>query len=428
MQDDREQLRRFIYDGSQEDFELLVQHYTPMVFSSAQRRVGVDHAQDITQAVFIILARKAKSLCRRRHGNLAGWLHTTTRYASLQFLRTERRRQEHETEASKEEDPVRDIPTPEPQGTITPLLDEALDSLSARERDAVLLRFYKDVPHADVGTMLGISENAANKRVERGLARLARFFERRGVTASAAALTAAIAGEGTTVAATGLSTSCAAAALSVSSAGLLTSVSGLVTQTMTAMLVANIKVTALSIIGCAVVVGGGIVGASNGIMPRESAPDVHVMRIEPFAIVYKGRTELPDGSYEFQLNDRNTRQTHFVKIGDRLLGYGVTEHKLNIKPVQVDGVGEPLLADISELTLRSPDGAITLVKDECVPADTWVAVLSVDTPQNIIRVVTGSRLAIDGVAYDVQAIDPSSSVVALRSCKSGTIFEIEANP
>ncbi len=364
MDDDLELLKGYVCEGSQADFETLVQRYTPMVFSSAQRRVGASSAEDVTQAVFIILARKATRLCRRRHANLAGWLHTTTRYASLQVLRSEKRRLTHERGASEEEDAMQEQPETGTCTMITPLLDTALDSLGTKDRSALLLRFFKGASHASIGEALGISENAANKRVERALAKLERFFTKRGVSASSAALTAAIAGEGTATAATGLGASCAATALSWGSVGAVGSVATLVGQTSTAMLVAQIKTAAITAITCSALVGGTAATVRH---VQQEPPGDHALQAEPYALAYKGRTELPDGAFEFQLNDRSSRKTYFVRLGDEVLGYEVKEHVLKSSTTEL-GVGSELYLDVSELTLESPSNRLVLVKDRHVPS------------------------------------------------------------
>ena len=362
MNDDRELLQGFVRNGSQADFEALVQRYTPMVFSSAQRRAGIAHAEDITQAVFIILAGKAQHLYRKKHKNIAGWLHTTTRYAALQVRRSEERRKTRERNASEEHNAMHEDKPPEAWVTITPLLDGALDSLGSKDRNALLLRFFRDASHAEVGQALGISENAANKRVERALAKLQRFFTKRGVTASAAALAAMIAGEGTAAAAPGLGASCAVVALSTSSAGAVASVATLASQTSTAMLVAQVKTMALTGVACSTLLGSTAVGVRHHVLP--AAPQAHQLDIKRFAVAYKGRTELPDGTFEFQLNDLDSQETHFVKIGDHIMGYEVMSHQILNRPIPVEELSGELMADVSELTLESPDHTIVLTKDE----------------------------------------------------------------
>ena len=68
------------------------------------------------------------------------------------------------------------------------MLDEALAALPSHDRDAVLLRFISRKPFSQVGAEIGLSEDAAKKRVSRALARMREFFMRRGTTLSVAAV------------------------------------------------------------------------------------------------------------------------------------------------------------------------------------------------------------------------------------------------
>jgi RNA polymerase sigma-70 factor (ECF subfamily) len=51
-------------------------------------------------------------------------------------------------------------------------LRRALATLDAQSRMVLVLRYYLDLPHADVARILGISEGAARVRVHRALGRL----------------------------------------------------------------------------------------------------------------------------------------------------------------------------------------------------------------------------------------------------------------
>src|SRR6516164_1352526 len=97
MNDD-ELIHQYVSDQSEEAFRTLVERYLPMVYAAALRQVGhTAMAEDITQVVFIILARKA---CTFSAGTLLpGWLFRTARYTAAKALRTERRRQQREQEA-----------------------------------------------------------------------------------------------------------------------------------------------------------------------------------------------------------------------------------------------------------------------------------------------------------------------------------------
>src|ERR1700722_4312114 len=96
MTPDGELLRRYAEAGSEAAFAELVQRYVDLVYSAALRQVNGDAhlAQDVSQAVFTDLARKAAALSR--HEVLTGWLYTGTHFAATKAVRSESRRRTHE--------------------------------------------------------------------------------------------------------------------------------------------------------------------------------------------------------------------------------------------------------------------------------------------------------------------------------------------
>jgi RNA polymerase sigma factor (sigma-70 family) len=225
MDDDAQLLARYVRDGSEAAFTELVRRYLNLVYSAALRQVGGDRhrAEEVAQVVFADLARKASDLSR--HSALIGWLYTSTHYAARNLARSERRRRTHEEEAQA----MHDILLTEPNADwehLRPIIDDAMQDLNARERDAVLLRFFDKQSFAEVGAKLGITENAARKTTERAIEKLRDLLARRGVTSTASALAVVMAEQAVVAAPIGMVASVSAAALqsAVIGAGSATSV------------------------------------------------------------------------------------------------------------------------------------------------------------------------------------------------------------
>src|ERR1044071_2744061 len=100
--DDMELLREYATRDSQPAFETLVQRHVNLVYSAALRQVRDPVlAGEVTQTVFIILARKARSLSPKTI--LSGWLYRAAQLAAVRALRTECRRRKYEQEAAQME-------------------------------------------------------------------------------------------------------------------------------------------------------------------------------------------------------------------------------------------------------------------------------------------------------------------------------------
>ena len=211
MTTDAELLRQYAEENSEKAFAELVERHLNLVYSVALRVAGGDAhlAQDAAQLVFTDLARKAHALSH--HAVLAGWLHTSARFAASKLVRAEQRRRTHEQEAPAMTDIEHS--SEETWGRLRPILDEAVGQLPRRDREAVLLRYFEGKEFKAVGAVLGVNENAARLRVTRALDRLHRLLTRRGVTLSSSALAAILASEAVSSAPRGLALAVAKTAL-----------------------------------------------------------------------------------------------------------------------------------------------------------------------------------------------------------------------
>jgi RNA polymerase sigma factor (sigma-70 family) len=188
--DDMELLREYAARHSEQAFETLVSRYAGLVYSAALRQVeNPQLAEEITQAVFIILARKADKLSQQTV--LSGWLYRAACYTAGSARKQERRRQQREQEAYMEST-LQAAETDAAWKQIGPLLEEAMMRLCQADRDALVLRFFEGRSLNEVGQALGGSEDATKKRVSRALEKLRKFFTKRGVRSTAEIIAGAI--------------------------------------------------------------------------------------------------------------------------------------------------------------------------------------------------------------------------------------------
>ncbi|HEX9048564.1 MAG TPA: sigma-70 family RNA polymerase sigma factor, partial [Verrucomicrobiae bacterium] len=235
MQSDAELLAEYVDRQSEAAFTQLVERHVALVHSAALRQVGEPHlAQEITQAVFIILARKARSLVG--HAVLAGWLCRTAHLAALDALKQQRRRQQREHNAYLES-AMNEISadTEAAWQQLAPVLDEAVAQLRDHDRAALILRYYEQRPMEEVGAALGVGPDAAQKRVTRALEKLRQLFAKRGVKVTVAVIVAAISAHAVQAVPASLAGSVSAAVLASGSAAAGASTLTLVKGTLTAM-------------------------------------------------------------------------------------------------------------------------------------------------------------------------------------------------
>ena len=188
-----------------------VRQYTDLVYSAAARRVADPHlAEDIAQAVFLILARQPHKAARSasRSGSLVPWLLKTTGYAAANALKRQRRRIYHEQRAARAQGESAMTPHPSSLAAalaggaiassdpsevlawreIAPLLDDAILGLSGGDRTAIVMRYYEGRSTAEIASALGIRQDAVRQRLSRAVDKLRRKLESKGASLSAAVL------------------------------------------------------------------------------------------------------------------------------------------------------------------------------------------------------------------------------------------------
>ena len=187
---DQQLLREYAGLRWEAAFAELVCRHVNFVHSAAVRMVCDEHlAEDVTQSVFAALAQNARQLAE--HPVLSGWLHRTAQNLAANVVRSEVRRRAREQEAVA----MNELLAAEPDARwedIAPQLDAALGELGEADRDALLLRYFEHKSAPEMAAVLGISTEAAQKRVTRAVERLREFFSKRNVTIGASGLAAII--------------------------------------------------------------------------------------------------------------------------------------------------------------------------------------------------------------------------------------------
>lgn len=206
--DDWSLLSQYTQRRSNEAFATLVNRHLNLVYSVALRQVRSPQlAQEVAQSVFIDLARDAGVL--KPDTILTAWLYRVAYRTAIDVVRSESRRQAREQIAME----MTAMNTASSEWTrIEPLLDETMEVLDEEDRTAILLRYFDNKSLHEVGDALGISEDAAQKRVSRAVERLRELFSKRGAVVGAAGLGVVISAHAVQAAPAGLAATISAAA------------------------------------------------------------------------------------------------------------------------------------------------------------------------------------------------------------------------
>ena len=395
MNDDLTLLRRYSREHSEEAFAAIVSQHINLVYSVALRQVRDAHlAEEITQAVFIILARKADSLDDKTI--VRGWLCRTARYASANALTIQRRRQEREQEAfmqsqlKSQDDVSREAKT---WNQIAPLLDTAMESLGKQDHDALVLRFFQNKSFAEVGAALDASESAAKMRVGRALEKLRKFLVKRGIPSTTAVITGLVSANSVQAAPSGLAktiSTVAAAKGATASTSTLTLIKG------------ALKVMAWTKAKTAIVIGGVLIlaaGTTTGLVIHHRQP---AGPLPEAAWKFRGDTT-PEAAFQSALwamskGDVKSLSTLYTpEFMDRFMqtaGKGKSDSELSIMFTQIAGAigdfevtGQEAVSEDEVVLhcrmLRMGNMSVPLKK----VGDKWKinGNLATDTPNNNVR-------------------------------------------
>lgn len=262
-QPDASLLQEFVDHRSQAAFSELVARHSNWVYSSALRQVrDPGLAEDVAQAVFLLLAQKSHKLTGIP---LHRWLFKVTRYAAANAIRARSRREKYERRAAMSSTDSYTADPDQMWQEISPVLDDSLSRLRSADRDAVILRFYQQKSLAEVGAALGVSEGAAKIRIVRALEKLRSHLNRRGVTTPAEALGVALIAHATHFAPANFVSTCVPASATANALAISNGAS-------TMMIAAKVKAAALLLVLGALPVGAGAYLLAQSAPP--SAPAV----------------------------------------------------------------------------------------------------------------------------------------------------------
>jgi len=276
MNDDMDLLRDYAVRQSEQAFATLVARHVHLVHSAALRQVRDSHlAGEITQTVFIILARKANSLGPKTI--LSGWLYRTAQFVSKAALKREFRRRLREEEAH-----MQAITDPDQTGStweqLSPFLDEAMAQLRDKDRDAIVLRYFENRSLKEIGGALGVEERAAQKRVARGLEKLRKFFVKRGIASTTTVIAGAISANSVQAAPVALAKSVTAVAIAkgaAASGSTLTLIKGAL------IIMAWTKMKTAIVVGAGVLLAIGT--ATTVLVEKHIAARQYTIALEPWS-------------------------------------------------------------------------------------------------------------------------------------------------
>jgi RNA polymerase sigma factor (sigma-70 family) len=253
-QTDSQLLRAYVEHRAEPAFAELVRRHVDFVYSAAKRMVCDSHlAEDVTQGVFVALAKQAVQLADRPV--LSGWLHGTAQNIAAQTVRTDVRRRAREQEAVAMNELSESTAHWQ---QIAPYLDTALGELDESDRDALLLRYFERKSAQEMAQTLGISDEAAQKRVRRAVEKLREFFSKRNVTIGASGLAVVISANAIQAAPLGLAVTISTATVL---AGTAVSTSTIIVATKTIAMTTLQKTLITTTL--AIVAGAGIYEASQ---------------------------------------------------------------------------------------------------------------------------------------------------------------------
>jgi len=243
---DAELLRDFVEKREEAAFAQLVERHLNLVYSTALRMVrDPAMAEDVTQSVFVQLARKAPTI--RDAASMPGWLYRVTHCQAANAIRAEQTRRRYEAEAMQDAQP--DLHAA--WESISSGLEEAIATLNPADQDLVVMRYFQNRSWREVGAAVALSEDTVQRRVDRALNKLRAYFGRHGVVVPAAVIGLAVAANAVHAAPAGLAANVTSASLAQAATsappGLLLILKTILMKKSTVALIAAVIATAVTI-------------------------------------------------------------------------------------------------------------------------------------------------------------------------------------
>jgi RNA polymerase sigma factor (sigma-70 family) len=257
---DLELLQDYVQNSSQAAFSRLVELHIDLVYSAVHRMLRDAHlAQDVTQEVFSLLARKAAGLGPGTI--LSAWLYRSARNLASETLRRESRRRNREQLAVE----TMNLTSPDSSWQqVEPLLDESMAQLSPADHDAIVMRYFQNRSLKEVGAALGASEDAAQKRVSRAVEQLRELLSKRKAPVGAGALAALMSANAVQAAPAGLAATVVAGA-ALGASAIVASTGAAIAQTI--VMTTTQKIILVGLVAGAV--GVGLYGTRQALNSRE---------------------------------------------------------------------------------------------------------------------------------------------------------------
>jgi len=350
---DQQLLRDYADCRSEAAFAELVRRYVDLVYSAALRMVRDAHlAEDVTQGVFVALARNARQLAD--HPVLAGWLHRTAQNLAANIVRSDVRRRLREKKAAV----MNELISAEPDvlwEQIAPHLDAALNELSELDQAALLLRYFQNKSAREMAQILDTTEDAAQKRVSRAVDRLRELFSKRGVTIGAGGLVVVISANAVQAAPAGLAAAISSAAV-LAGATVATTATATITKAIAMSTLQKTLITAT----IAATAGTGIYEAHQASTLRDQVQTFQQQQApstEQILELERQRDDAMNRLAMFQQENEQLRQNmaELLKLRGEVAQLRATKQQLAQSKTTSSDTNDPFAQYIQTLTARAAE-------------------------------------------------------------------------